>query len=79
MGSIDQGNRSEVRIALKACRNNQSEAAIILGIHRNTLARWLRRWDIEDKAEERKKVAERPPYILLIENYDMHQKVAGAK
>jgi DNA-binding NtrC family response regulator len=45
--SLADMEKQHIRAALKQARGNQSEAAALLGIHRNTLANKMRRYGIE--------------------------------
>ena len=46
-GAIEPVQRAVIREALKRCGGNQSEAARLLGLHRNTLRKKLRQLDID--------------------------------
>lgn len=63
--SIDRMNRDHVELVLRLCGGCKLEAAKELDISRNTLTRWLQRWESED----RRKAAEQPAYILLTKKW----------
>ncbi|MBO7380920.1 MAG: Fis family transcriptional regulator [Neisseriaceae bacterium] len=44
---IGQVESVMIKTAMENCRNNQSEVARILGIHRNTLATKLKKYNLE--------------------------------
>jgi transposase-like protein len=63
--SADAVLRKHVKWLMLDCRNNQTEVAKILDVHRNTLARWLRQWDCKECRERQKAAGHLEPTPLI--------------
>src|SRR6516225_34612 len=67
MRTLAEVEQEHMLRVLAACNNNMRTASRVLGIDRKTLARYLRRWGIEQPAEIKRL---RPGALVAIEGLD---------